>query len=74
VDDGRPSHDRRPIVESLTGVGLFNDIVILPLKWTERTYNLQHYTMMPRGGHFAPMEEPELLVEDIRTFFRGLRG
>lgn len=70
----RPSHDRRPIVESPSGVGLFKDIVVLPRKWTERTYNLQHYTMMPRGGHFAPMEEPELLVEDIRTFFRGLRG
>jgi epoxide hydrolase len=26
-----------------------------------------------RGGHFAAMEEPELLVEDIRAFFRGLR-
>ena len=28
---------------------------------------------MPSGGHFAPMEEPELLVEDIRAFFRPLR-
>jgi hypothetical protein len=35
---------------------------------------LQHYTMIPRGGHFAPMKEPQLLVEDIRTFFLGLRG
>jgi hypothetical protein len=29
---------------------------------------------MPRGGHFAAMEEPELLVEDVRAFFRPLRG
>jgi len=29
--------------------------------------------VMPRGGHFAAMEEPQLLVEDVRTFFRGLR-
>jgi pimeloyl-ACP methyl ester carboxylesterase len=29
---------------------------------------------MPRGGHFAAMEEPELLVEDIRAFFRDLRN
>jgi len=28
---------------------------------------------MPRGGHFAALEEPQLLVEDIRTFFRDLR-
>jgi epoxide hydrolase len=29
---------------------------------------------MPRGGHFAAMEAPDLLVDDIRTFFRPLRG
>jgi hypothetical protein len=29
---------------------------------------------MPAGGHFAAMEEPALLVEDIRSFFRPLRG
>lgn len=29
---------------------------------------------MPRGGHFAALEEPELLVDDIRSFFRPLRG
>jgi epoxide hydrolase len=32
-----------------------------------------HWTEMPRGGHFAAMEEPELLVEDVRAFFRSLR-
>jgi len=30
--------------------------------------------VMPRGGHFAAMEQPELLAEDIRAFFRPLRG
>jgi microsomal epoxide hydrolase len=29
---------------------------------------------MPRGGHFAAAEEPDLLVEDLREFFRGLRS
>jgi hypothetical protein len=29
---------------------------------------------MPRGGHFAPMEEPALLVDELRSFFRPLRG
>jgi len=37
------------------------------------SYNLQRYTVMPRGGHFAALEEPELLVEDICAFFRTLR-
>jgi hypothetical protein len=31
------------------------------------------WTEMPRGGHFAAMEQPELLVEDVRAFFRDLR-
>jgi pimeloyl-ACP methyl ester carboxylesterase len=45
-----------------------------PAEWVERGYNLQRWTLMPRGGHFAAMEEPELLAEDIRAFFRPLRG
>ena len=35
--------------------------------------NIVRWTEMPRGGHFAAMEEPELLVEDVRAFFRPLR-
>jgi pimeloyl-ACP methyl ester carboxylesterase len=38
-----------------------------------RFFNVQRWTEMPRGGHFAAMEEPELLVDDIRQFFRPLR-
>jgi len=44
-----------------------------PRPWVERGYNVQRWTEMPRGGHFAAAEEPELLAEDIRAFFRGLR-
>ena len=44
-----------------------------PREWAERSYNVQHWTEMPRGGHFAALEEPELLAEDIRAFFRPLR-
>jgi pimeloyl-ACP methyl ester carboxylesterase len=44
-----------------------------PRPWIERGYNIQHWTEMPRGGHFAACEEPELLVNDIREFFRDLR-
>ena len=50
------------------------DVLVMPRRWIERYYNLQRLTDMPRGGHFAPMEEPALLVEDIRAFFRPLRA
>ena len=36
-------------------------------------YNIVHWTEMPRGGHFAAMEEPDLLVDDVRSFFRLVR-
>jgi pimeloyl-ACP methyl ester carboxylesterase len=39
-----------------------------------RNYNLVQYTTMPRGGHFACWEQPELFVEDLRQFFRKLRS
>ena len=44
-----------------------------PREWAERSYNIQHWTEMPKGGHFPAQEEPDLLVEDIRDFFRQLR-
>ncbi len=44
-----------------------------PREWIERGYNVQRWTEFPSGGHFAAMEEPELLVQDIRAFFRPLR-
>jgi epoxide hydrolase len=49
------------------------EINIPPRRWVEAQYNLTRWTEMPRGGHFAAMEEPELLVDDIRMFFRPLR-
>ncbi|MET8989932.1 alpha/beta hydrolase [Nonomuraea wenchangensis] len=44
-----------------------------PGSWAERTYNLTRYTRMPRGGHFAAHEEPELLARDITEFFHAYR-
>jgi epoxide hydrolase len=51
----------------------FEMFVIAPKQWVEASYNLVQYTVMPRGGHFAAMEEPVLLVEDVRKFFKGLK-
>jgi pimeloyl-ACP methyl ester carboxylesterase len=44
-----------------------------PRELAEDAFNVVHWTEMPRGGHFAALEEPHLLVEDIREFFRPLR-
>jgi pimeloyl-ACP methyl ester carboxylesterase len=42
--------------------------------WVERSYSdLRRLSRMERGGHFPAMEEPELLAEDIRSFFRPSR-
>jgi hypothetical protein len=49
------------------------DISQPPREWAERFFNVQRWTEMPRGGHFAAMEEPELLAEDIRAWFRVFR-
>ncbi len=39
----------------------------------EQVYDVRQFTHMPSGGHFAAMEEPDLLVDDIRQFFRTVR-
>jgi pimeloyl-ACP methyl ester carboxylesterase len=44
-----------------------------PRSWIERVFNVAQFTDMPHGGHFAAMEQPALLAEDIRRFFRPLR-
>jgi pimeloyl-ACP methyl ester carboxylesterase len=46
---------------------------VVPRQWIEAQYNVAQFTEMPRGGHFAALEEPQLLVEDVRKFFRGRR-
>jgi pimeloyl-ACP methyl ester carboxylesterase len=67
-----PAPQRR--VEVPTACAVFpKEISIAPRKWVEAQYNLTRWTEMPRGGHFAALEEPGLLVDDIRAFFRTLR-
>lgn len=69
-----PSHDRQPVVEAPTAVPVFpHEVLHQPRKWAERYYNLKRWTVMPTGGHFGPMEQPEALVPDIRAFFATLR-
>jgi pimeloyl-ACP methyl ester carboxylesterase len=69
----KPEHDRTPIVEAPTGIAIFpRELLIPPRRWAEQYYNLQRWTVMTAGGHFAPMEEPALLVDELRSFFRPL--
>jgi pimeloyl-ACP methyl ester carboxylesterase len=61
-------------VEVPTACALFpKEISVPPRKWVEARYNLVRWTEMPRGGHFAALEQPDLLVTDVREFFRNLR-
>jgi len=61
-------------VEVPSGFALFPaDISRPPRAWLERTTNLVHLTEPARGGHFAPVEEPELYAAELREFFRPYR-
>jgi len=49
------------------------EILHPPRAWAERVFNIRRWTVMPAGGHFAALEEPEALAADLRAFFRDLR-
>lgn len=71
VEDLGPTRTR---VTVPTGVAIFpREMFRFPRSWIAAAFNLVHYRRMARGGHFAAMEEPELLVADIREFFARLR-
>ncbi len=42
-----------------------------PREWVERGYAVTRWRDMPRGGHFAAMEVPDLFVADLRDWARG---
>ncbi len=74
--ESRRTPATRPVgfIEVPTGAAIFpKEISFTPRKWAEAQYNIVHWTVMPRGGHFAALEQPDLLVQDIRDFFAGLR-
>jgi pimeloyl-ACP methyl ester carboxylesterase len=43
-----------------------------PRSYIEKAFNIQRWTEMPEGGHFAAMEQPDLLATDIIDFFKTL--
>ena len=61
-------------VELPTGVASFpKEILRSPRAWCEQNYAITRWTTMPRGGHFAAFEQPDLYVDDVSAFFTEFR-
>lgn len=64
------------VVQVPTAVAVFSHMFVPegepPREWAERLYDVRRWISMPRGGHFAPAEEPELVARDIAAFFAEL--
>jgi pimeloyl-ACP methyl ester carboxylesterase len=61
-------------IETPTGISVFpRELSVPPREWADRLYNVQHWTTMPKGGHFAAAEQPELLANDVGSFLRRFR-
>jgi microsomal epoxide hydrolase len=71
---GLPISPQHPVTVP-TGYAAFpREIIVPPRSIAEKTYtNIQRWTEMAKGGHFAAMEQPEALAADVQEFFRGLR-
>jgi pimeloyl-ACP methyl ester carboxylesterase len=69
-----PVDFRYPKVEVPTGAAIFPaEPWQSPRHWVEPHFNMRRWTQMPCGGHFAALEQPGLLLEDVRAFFASSR-
>ena len=67
-------HDRTPVISVPTGFGLSpKEVLMLPRAWAEEKTDLRRWTIFPKGGHFAPAEQPDRLIHEYREFFGDLR-
>ncbi len=65
----------QPRLETPVGHACFpKEILAAPRTWCETAFNIVQWTDMPRGGHFAALEQPDLLLADVRRFFRRFRA
>jgi hypothetical protein len=70
----QPSHDRSPRVEVPAGVTyLGGDVGRGAIPAVREDFDIRYENSHPGGGHFAPAEEPEVVINDIRATFRPLR-
>jgi pimeloyl-ACP methyl ester carboxylesterase len=68
-----PRHDRRPAIGVPTAFAVFpKELLLLPRAVAARATDLRRWTVQPRGGHFPPAEAPDLVVKELRSFFRDL--
>ncbi len=68
-----PRHDRSPAIEVPTAFAVFpKELLLLPRAVAARATNLQRWTVQPRGGHYPPAEQPELVIDEIQSFFSEL--
>jgi pimeloyl-ACP methyl ester carboxylesterase len=67
-----PVHD---VVDVPTGCSIFPKELQRPSRrWAERRFrDIRHWNELDRGGHFAAFEQPELFVDEVRSFFRQVR-
>ncbi len=74
--EGSQTFPERTRIQVPTGVAAFPDPVFLPLprSFAENTYNIVHWSEMPKGGHFAALEQPELMLADLRAFIAKIEG
>jgi len=63
------------VVKVPTGVAVFPKEIVTPVKkWMEPNFvNITHWSEMPKGGHFAAFEQPDLFIREVRDYFRKLR-
>lgn len=63
-------------VKAPMGVAAFPDPVFLPMprSFAEKTYNIVHWSEMSSGGHFAALEQPDLMLADLRAFVSTIEG
>jgi pimeloyl-ACP methyl ester carboxylesterase len=68
------NHMARARINTPVAYAVFpKEVVAAPERWIDLNYNVVQRTEMPRGGHFAALEQPDLMVNDIRLFFPKLR-
>ena len=69
------THDRAPVIDVPTGYAIFpKEVTLAPRALVAANTDLRRWTLMPKGGHFGPAEQPQLIVDELRTFFGSLRA
>ena len=69
------AHGRMPVIEAPTGFGIFpEELLFTPRSIAQTHSDLRRWTVFERGGHFAPAEQPDAVVDELRAFFGDLRN